>query len=142
MRIYETETFAKEIYVYADTRTDISWLHGFHTALSSIFQHCPLYCILSGIFSSSVVFSNALPRNLATRIGKLTKLPQCLSMIYADTALSFVNRYVAFITNLWAAKKRHTMSNMLQRTANGRIMSAAIGEPNDIYIFTSWLVSE
>ena len=92
-------------YIYADTSTYISWLHGFLTALSSIFQLCPLYYMRTEIFSFSADFSNAFPRNLATRLWKLTKLHQCLSMIYADTPLSFVNRYVVFITNLWTAKR-------------------------------------
>ena len=72
-------------------------------------------------------------RNLATRLGKLTKLYPCLSMNCEDVPLSFVNRYVAFITNEWTAKKSHTRANVLRGATKCRSMSAANREGNEIY---------
>jgi len=54
-------------------------------------------------------------------------------MNYEDVLLSFVNRYVAFVTNEWTEKKSHTRANVLQGATKCRSMSAANSEGNEIH---------
>jgi hypothetical protein len=54
-------------------------------------------------------------------------------MNYEDMPLSFVNRYVAFVTNERTAKKSHTRENVLQGATKCRSMTAANRGGNEIY---------
>lgn len=53
-------------------------------------------------------------------------------MNYEYVPLSFVNRYVAFITNEWTAKESHTRANVLQGATKCRSMSSANREGNEM----------